>query len=109
MILLNTIKAYELDWNQMTVEAFNEQKNEATMIFNLDITTEDKITNVIQYVVGRAIWAQKNFLSKVKITLSFDLRGQNIIVSRSKLFKDRMLELINNLDIDNQISIDFLR
>jgi len=105
---MNTISAYELDWNPMTVEAYNERKNEATMVFNFDITTEDKIKDAIQYVIGRTIWCYKNFPPKVKIILAFDIRGQDIIVSKSNLFKNKIMHLINNLNIDNKVSIEFL-
>ena len=105
---MNTISAYELDWNPMTVEAYNERENKATMVFNFDITTEDKIKNVIQYVIGRTIWCHKNLPPKVKIILAFDIRGQNIIASRSSLFKNEIVQLINNLNIDNQVSVEFL-
>jgi hypothetical protein len=109
MIDLSAIRAFNLDWNPMTAEAYSEEKNEVTMVFNLDVTTEEKIKNVIQYIVGRTIWCHRNFPVKARIILSFDIRGQSIIVSRSNKLKQRILELINNLNIDNQISIEFLR
>jgi len=109
MMELSKITVYDLRWNSMTTEAFNENKNEATLIFNFDITTEEKIKNVIQYVVGRTIWGHKNLPAKANIILSFDIRGQSIIMSRSTEFKGRILAIINNLGVDNQISIEFLR
>jgi len=109
MNIIEGIKAYNLDWNPMTAEAYNEKANEVTMIFNFDITTEEKVKNVVQYIIGRSIWCHKNFPAKAKIILSFDIRGQNIVVSGSTVFKNKILELIDNLKIDNQISIEFLR
>ena len=76
---MNTISAYEFDWNPITVEGYSEKKNEIIMVFNFDVTTEDKVKNVVQYVVGRTAWGYKNFPKDSKIILSFDFRGQNII------------------------------
>ncbi|MEO6980812.1 MAG: hypothetical protein ABJA76_11290 [Mucilaginibacter sp.] len=106
---LASIPAFNLDWNPMTVEAYNEKKNEVTLVFNLDMTTSDKIRYVIQYVVGRTIWCCRNFPAKANIVLSFDIRGQNIIMSKTGSVKQRIFELIDNLNIDNKISIEFLR
>lgn len=107
--MFETIKAYLLDWDPITVEGYNENKNEVTMVFNCDITTEDKSQEVIKYVVGRTIWCCKNVPNKAKITLSFDIRGQGIIMNKSNVFKDKILELITPLNVNNQILIYFLR
>ncbi|MCO5950095.1 hypothetical protein [Mucilaginibacter flavidus] len=105
---LASIPAFNLNWNPITVEAYNEEKNEATMIFNLDVTTEGKVKHVIHYVVGRTIWCHRNVPANAHIILSFDFRGQGIIVSRASKFKQEILELLANLNINNHISIDFL-
>lgn len=109
MDILNGIEAYKLDWNPITVEGYNSEKNEVVMVFNVDITVEEKTANVIQYIFGRTIWCIKNFPSNVKIMLSFDIRGQGIIMSRSNSIKQKILELINSIGSKNQISIEFLR
>ena len=103
------IEAYQLDWDQITVEGYNENKNEVTLVFNCDITTEGKSQDVIKYVIGRTVWCCQNFPSSATIILSFDLRGQGIIMTKSSLFKTKLLELIGVLNIDAQILIDFLR
>lgn len=105
---MDAISAYEFDWNPITVEGYSEKKNEIIMVFNFDVTTEDKVKNVVQYVVGRTVWGYKNFPKDSKIILSFDFRGQNIIVSKTISIKSKILELINNLNIDANVSIDFL-
>ena len=107
--MFEAISAYQLDWNAMTVEGYNEIENEVTMVFNCDITTNEKSENVINYIIGRTVWCCKNFPPNVKVVLSFDIRGQQIIVTKSNLFKDRVLELFNSLSISNPLSIDFLR
>ena len=106
---MNEIFAYTLDWNPITVEAFDESKNKAYMIFNFDMTTEQKIKNVVQYVVGRTVWGHRNFPSKSKIILRFDIRGQNIIASRSTSLKNDIQELLSDLYINNQVLIEFYR
>jgi len=68
----------------------------------------DKIINVIQYSVGRAIWCCKNFPAEVKIKMAFDFRGQGIIVSKTRSLKNKIIEIIEKLKITNQISIEFL-
>jgi len=103
------IEAYQLDWDQITVESYNENKNEVTMVFNCDITTESKCQDVITYVIGRTVWCCQNFPSQATIVLSFDIRGQGIIMKKSNLFKTKVLDLIDSLDIEAQILIDFLR
>lgn len=103
------IHAYQLNWNPMTIEGYNEIANEATMVFNCDLTTKEKSENVVQYVTGRTVWCCQNFPPNIKITLSFDIRGQGIILTKTTIFKDRILRLMSDLCIDNQILIDFLR
>ena len=107
--MLQQINAYKFNWNPITVEGYNEDKNEVTMVFNCNITTENKCQEVIKYVVGRTIWCSQNSPSKAIITLSFDIRGQGIIMTKSNMFKAALLEIINALEIDNQIIVDFLR
>ena len=106
---LASIPAFSLDWNPITVEAYNEEKNEVTMIFNFDMTTSDKIKPIVQYVVGRAIWGCRNFPVNANIVLYFDIRGQNVVMSATDNFKQRVFELIDNLNINNKVSIEFKR
>lgn len=106
---MNKIFAYSLDWNPITVEAFDERKKEAYMIFNFDITAEQKIESVVQYVVGRTVWGYLNFPSKSKIILRFDIRGQNLVASESTSLKNDIQELLSNLNINNQVLIEFYR
>ena len=105
---LDSIKGYNLDWNPMTADGYSHEKNEAILVFNFDITSPDKIINVIQYSVGRAIWCCKNFPAEVKIKMAFDFRGQGIIVSKTRSLKNKIIEIIEKLKITNQISIEFL-
>jgi len=105
----NLDKTYNLDWDQVTVEGYAESQNEAIMVFNFDMTSEEKAARVIQYVVGRAIWVCHNFPPKTNIVLSFDVRGQNIIISRSDKLKQAILKLTENAGVDNRVSIEFLR
>ena len=107
--MLDLIDAFRLNWNPITVEGYNETKNEVTMVFNCDITTDDKVNDVIKYVVGRTVWCYMNFPTETNITLSFDIRGQGIIINRSSKFKARIFEILNELNIGRHISIDFLR
>jgi hypothetical protein len=107
--MLDKINAYELDWDQITVEGYDENKNEVTMVFNCDITIEDKYQEVLKYVIGRTVWCSYNFPSKAMITLSFDIRGQGVIMTKSNIFKSKLIKIVNDLGIDNQIVIDFLR
>src|ERR1700760_2447056 len=97
----NFSKAYNLDWDQATVEGYNESQNEALMVFNLDMTSEEKIARAIQYVVGRVIWVCHNFPPGAGIVLSFDTRGQNIDISRLDKLKQTILVLIENTGVDN--------
>lgn len=107
--MFETISAYQLDWDPITVEGYNQVANEVTMVFNCDITNNVKSENAVHYIIGRTVWCCKNFPSNVKIVLSFDIRGQQIIMTKSNIFKNRILELLNSLRVSNPISVDFLR
>ncbi|AYL97837.1 hypothetical protein [Mucilaginibacter celer] len=104
-----TIKAYQLDWPPITVEGYSEQNNEAVMIFNCDITTDDKAGNVIHYAIGRTAWACQNLPLNTKIKLRFDIRGQQIPVGKADMFNDRLSVLINNLQLENPVLIDIVK
>jgi hypothetical protein len=106
--MFETIKTYQLNWNAITVEGYSELKNEAIMVFNCDITTDEKSNNVINYVVGRTAWCCQNLPKNIKIKLSFDIRGQGVILTEFNIFKDQVLALINNLPITNLVIIDVL-
>ncbi|SDR89222.1 hypothetical protein SAMN05216490_0142 [Mucilaginibacter mallensis] len=107
--MLDQINTYKLDWDPITVDGYNENNNVVTMVFNCNITTESKYQEVVKYVVGRTLWCSYNLPSKAIITLSFDIRGQGVIMTKSNMFKLELLEKINVFQIDNQIIIDFLR
>lgn len=102
------ISAYQFDWPPITVEGYKKAENKVVMVFNLDITTPAKVQNVIQYVVGRAVWCSLNSPAKVNILLSFDFRGQDIIVTKAQNLKSEILRLLGKANINNQVSIDFL-
>jgi len=105
--MLSVIKAYKHDWNPSTSEGYSEEKNEVYMVFNCDIRM-NKTDNVIQYVVGRIVWISSNFPLNSKIIISFDFRGQEIIISGARSFKDKILKMLDKINIVNNISIDFL-
>lgn len=107
--MIDTIRAYQLDWGPITVEAYDEKKNQATIIFNCDLTTEEKSKDVIQYVVGRTLWCCRNFPPGVRIVLTFDIRGQDLALSKSKMFEIELQRLMNGLNSNNYIVVDFLR
>lgn len=106
---MNKLAAYQHDWNPCTVEGYDQSNKEVTMIFNFDITTSSKTEAVIHYVVGRLIWGINNFPENVKVRLSFDVRGQGIIISRSTALKNVILQYVNDLNITNAIEIEFFR
>lgn len=107
--MLNKIRAYSLEWDEITVEGYNKNTNEIIMVFNCDISTIQKSKEVIKYVVGRTSWGYLNFPANALINLSFDIRGQGIIMSKSDSFKKNLLEMFSLVGIDNFISVDFLR
>ncbi len=100
---------YKFDWGHITTEAYNNIEEEVTFIFNFDIRSQSKIDDAIQYVVGRLCWGIINFPPKTTIKMMFDLRGQEIIVSRSKKFKETLLDKMDKIKIVNKIIIEFLR
>ena len=100
---------YKFDWGSITAEGYSAEMNEITLIFNCDFRNEHNASNVIQYVIGRLCYGIMNFPANSVINMTFDIRGQEIIVSKSKKFKENLLEKINNLGITNTINIDFFR
>lgn len=100
---------YKFDWGKITAEAYDAQKNEITLIFNCDLRNEKNIENTVQYVVGRLCWGIVNFPPAAVIRMVFDIRGQEIIVSRSKRIKEGLLERIKKLSIMNNVMVEFLR
>jgi len=107
--MLSQIKVYGLDWDEIIVEGYDEMLKEITMVFNCDISTLQKSQKVIKYVVGRTSWGYLNFPPNVAIRLSFDIRGQGVIISKSDFFKRNLLEIFNCIGIKNSVFIDFLR
>lgn len=100
---------FKFDWGQITVEGYNETTNEITLIFNCDLRSDHAINNTIQYVIGRVCWGVINFPENCTIKLTFDIRGQEIIMSRSKKFKENLSERFHKLAVIDSITIDFLR
>jgi len=100
---------YKFDWGQTTSEGYSDTTNEVILVFNCDLRNEKNIDNTIQYVIGRTGWGIINFPENSIIKLMFDIRGQEIIVSRSKKFKENLIDMFNKLGVFNNISIEFLR
>lgn len=105
---LKDLYPYELDWGEIIVEGHSEKENEIILIFNCDLRTEEKVTNTIQYVVGRLCWGIKNFPPNIAVRLTLDIRGQEIILSRARKIKERILSILNKLAISNAIEIEFI-
>ena len=108
-MIAKNVYAYRFDWGHITAEAYSESKNEVVLIFNCDLRNQVNINNVIQYVIGRICWGCINFPEKAVINVTFDIRGQEIIVSKSKQIKEGVLEKLDSLGVINNISVDFLR
>jgi len=106
--MTDNISAYKFDWPPITVEGYKKAENKVVMVFNVDVGTPAKVEHVIQYVVGRTLWCSLNSPAKVNILLSFDFRGQGIIVTKTQSLKSEILRLLNKANITNQVSIDFL-
>lgn len=106
--MTDNILAYQFDWPPVTVEGYKKDQNKVVMVFNLDVTTPAKVQHMIQYVVGRTVWCSLNSPTKVNILLSFDFRGQGITVTKTQTFESELLRLLDNVNINNQVSIDFL-
>lgn len=98
---------YRGDWGQITVEGYNEQLNEVSFIFNYNLLSNQ--SNVINYVIGRLCWGIINFPANTEIRMIFDIRGQNVIISKSSEFKQVLTEKIDSLNIPNKITIEFFR
>jgi len=108
-VMLQNIYPYKFNWGQVTADLYNEVTNEVTLIFNCDLTSEKNISNTFQYVVGRTCWGIINFPEGSIVKLMFDIRGQEIIVSKSKSFKNLLIDRFNKLNVVNSIVIEFLR
>lgn len=78
------------------------------MVFNCDVTDETKVKNVTQLAIGRLVWCSQHFPIKTKISISFDFRGQGIIVSKTNKIRDAILKIVSDLKLENRVEIDFL-
>jgi hypothetical protein len=105
----NNLYPYKFDWGHITSEAYNSDKNEVTFIFNFDLQSQKKIENATQYVIGRLCWGVTHFPSESAIRMIYDIRGQEMIMSRSKKFKESLLDMANKLQIPNKIIVEFVR
>jgi hypothetical protein len=105
----NDLYPYKFDWGHTTSEAYNSNTNEVTFIFNFDLRSESKIGNAIQYIIGRICWGAIHFPSETVIRMIYDIRGQEMIISRSTKFKENLLIKTNKLNIPNKIIVEFLR
>jgi hypothetical protein len=102
------VVAYKKDWNPARAEGYDEKKNEVILVFNCDFTTLDNQKNVLIYSTGRLFWICNNFPSTAKIIISFDFRGQGIIVSKTKAFKALIEDYMKRSNYNNELLIDFL-
>ena len=105
---MKDLHPYEYDWGEIIVEAHCDKENEILLIFNCDLRTEDKIANTIQYLVGRLCWGIKNFPPNIAVRLTLDIRGQEIILSRARKIKEKILNILIKLSISNAIEIEFI-
>ena len=105
---MNDVRPYEFDWGEIIVEGHSEKENEIILIFNCDLRTEENIANTVQYVVGRLCWGIKNFPPNIAVRLTLDIRGQEIILSRARKIKERILNILDKLAISNSIEIEFI-
>lgn len=106
--MIKNIPAYEFDWGHITAEALDRSKNEVSVIFNCDLNNETNKINTVQYVIGRLCWGAIHFPEDVQIRVTFDIRGQEIIVSRSSKFKNIIMDRLEKLGV-KQVQIDFLK
>jgi hypothetical protein len=100
---------YKYDWGMITADSYQKDVNEIFLVFNIDLRNEFKIKNAIQFVVGKVFYGVKHFPSNSKITLRFDIRGQEMIMARSKKFKESLLDYLQGINHKNSITIEFLR
>jgi hypothetical protein len=99
---------YKLNWTPTSVESYDPNKNEAIIVFNFDIRSNVKIEKVLQFASGRIIMIYKNFPENVKISVTFDMRGQDIILSYARSIKSKLCEILKNNFSDKNLTIDLL-
>jgi hypothetical protein len=108
-VKFQTLYPYRLDWGKATADGYEIERNEIMLIFNCNLSTPKNIVNVIQYVVGRISYGILHFPENSLIKVTFDLRGQEIIMSQSNRFREQLFDKLNYLNIDTRVSIDFIR
>jgi hypothetical protein len=106
---IKTLYPYAFDWGKFTAEAYDSRGNEVTIIFNCDLRNDKNIDNTIQYAIGRLCWGVFNFPPATSLRVVFDIRGQEIIVTKSKKFKEKFIAIVAKLEIDNMMMIEFIR
>lgn len=100
---------YQFDWGNITAEGYNSEINEVILVFNCDLRAEVNISNAVQFVIGRICYGAINFPQNAAIRITFDVRGQEIIMSRTKIVKEQLLNKVQKIGVDNNLMIEFLR
>lgn len=70
--------ANNIDWGGITPQGYNQEKNEALHVCNFDLSSEDKIENVILFIIGKILWAKNHLPKGCNQLIVFDVRGQEL-------------------------------
>lgn len=96
---------YKLDWGNATPEGYSKEKNNLLQIYNVDISSAEKIENCIIYVIGRIAWANKHFPKGTSQKIVFDLRGQPLaLIDRARKMSQNIQK--KSLAIEPEIKLD---
>src|SRR5690606_31300824 len=96
-----------LDWTQTTVEGFDKVTNQAILVFNFSLNRKNGYGNAVQFIVGKILAVIKNFPIGVNLKLIFDIRGQDMILSRTDKFKSSILGILGINKINNNVIFEF--
>ncbi len=67
-----------LDWGHLLTSGFNQQKNEALFVYNFDLTSMEKINDIVVFIASRIFWAESQLPQGCSQIIYFDIRGQEI-------------------------------
>lgn len=99
---------FELDWGEVTPEAFDDVNNQALHVLNSFLRSPESRDLCLVYLVGRVVWFSKHLPPNCSHRIRFDTRGQSISVNTLNKWREAALSKIRERLPAVRVEIEFL-
>ncbi len=97
------ISPIDLDWGEITPDAYNQDENNAFYVFGFHMIQEESRKMASKYITGKVLWYKYHLPENCSHSIKLDIRGQREIkfeMHMMSTWRKNTIELITNNEVE---------